>query len=165
MRAIKWGLGVGVLGMAAAWAQPAARVAPALEADPVELQALAHELLPLAGLWIGDGLALNEAGGALLDALVAQWRREFVRIDRVRVVGHVQDPQSSAEQAAARQRVQLVQQTLVARGGRQWRYLGQVLPLSASTLSGCGGMAEATLLQQCPLATRAVAIEVLGVRR
>lgn len=131
----------------------------------IEVQAVRRELLPAGGLWVGDGVALSEAGGLMLEALVTLWRREFLRVDRVRVVGHVQDPQAQGERAMALQRAKLVQQGLMAKGGRQWRFQIEVMPLNVSTLSGCGGIAQAKLAQDCPLDSRMVAVEVLGVRR
>ncbi|MEN9888818.1 MAG: hypothetical protein RL559_855 [Pseudomonadota bacterium] len=166
----RWATG-SVLGCGALCAQAAAPGDPPAGSTPVganvqlEVQAVRRELLPADGLWVGDGAALTEAGGLMLEAQVVQWRREFLRVDRVRVVGHVQDPQADGERVAALRRAQLVQQGLVAKGGQQWRYQTEVLPLAVSALSGCGGIPPAQMAQACPWAPRAVAIEVLGVRR
>ena len=145
-------------------AEPASggAVAPRLA---LEVQAVRRELLPAGGLWVGYGTALSEVGGIMLESLVTLWRREFLRVDRVRVVGHVQDPQNDSQRVQARQRAQLVQHALAAKGGRQWRFQAEVLPLNVSTLSGCGGVPQAQIAQDCPLDARLVAIEVLGVRR
>lgn len=168
MRAVKRMMGIGAVWTAMACVQSALAQTGSQALSPgapLELQAVAQERLPLAGLWMGDGIALSEAGAGRLEALAARWRREFARVDRVRVVAHVLDPNDPAEHAAATQRAQQVQQALVSGGGRQWRYLTEVLPLNVSTLSGCGGMAAAKLAQDCPLAARAVVLEILGVRR
>ncbi len=178
MRGIKrwvlgWALCCGVVcaSVAAPGAMPAGPPAEPAAGDGVaprlalEVQAVRRELLPAGGLWVGDGTALSEAGDTLLETLATLWRREFLRVDRVRVVGHVHDPLADHQRALARQRAQLVQQALAAKGGRQWRFQTEVLPLSVSTLSGCGGVPQAQLAQDCPLDARLVAIEVLGVRR
>lgn len=178
MRRIQRGLVWGVLWCSVVSAQSATSVvkpgsspaepvatSAALPAVALEVQAVRRELLPADGLWLKDGAALSETGNTTLESLATLWGREFLRVDRVRVVGHVQDPQSQSERATSLQRAQLVQHVLMAKGGRQWRFQTEVLPVNVSTLSGCSGVALAKLAEDCPVFSRVVAIEVLGVRR
>ncbi|MBM3387393.1 MAG: hypothetical protein FJY36_06980 [Betaproteobacteria bacterium] len=132
-------------------------------ADPMpSMQSVLRETLAADVAWSSDGSRLTESGRLALDHLVTRAQQEFVRVERVRVVAHVDDP---AQSPAAQRRAELVQQVLQARAGRDWPVTIGVRPLAVSTLAACAGVSPAQMDQACPLGPRLVALEVVGVRR
>lgn len=132
--------------------------------DPEPLmQSVLRETLSADAAWLADGVRLSEAGMQTLDHWAARVRREFVQINRLRVVAHVSD---ASQTPVAQQRAEAVRQQLnKVRMGSDWPVVVEVLPLTASILAACSGVSPAQMATACPLAPRLLVLELVGVRR
>jgi outer membrane protein OmpA-like peptidoglycan-associated protein len=112
-----------------------------------------------------DRAGMTDNGTRAIDMLLARLKQDFIRIDRVSLIGHA-DPLGSPErnERLAIDRAQTVREYIASTGQLQAPITTEGRSSREPVVRHCGSVASARAIA-CNQPNRRVAIEVTGVRR